>query len=69
MEVIDVPRMEPHGRLVQDVDEIDEVAVELPGPSSQAERERSQESTDLGVIGRWRRYLNVSGPSSLLCRL
>ena len=30
-EVIDVPRMEPHGRLVQDVDEIDEVAVELPG--------------------------------------
>ena len=30
-EVIDVPRMESHGRLVQDVDEIDEVAVELPG--------------------------------------
>ena len=30
-EVIDVPRMEPHGRLFQDVDEIDEVAVELPG--------------------------------------
>ena len=30
-EVIDVPWMEPHGRLVQDVDEIDEVAVELPG--------------------------------------
>ena len=24
-EVIDVPRVEPHGRLVQDVDEIDEV--------------------------------------------
>ena len=31
-EVIDVPRMEPHGRLVQDVDEIDEVAIELPPP-------------------------------------
>ena len=30
-EVIDVRRMEPHGRLVQDVDEIDEIAVELPG--------------------------------------
>ncbi len=30
-EVIDVPRMEPHARLVQDVDEIDEIAVELPG--------------------------------------
>ena len=29
--VIDVPRMEPHGRLVQNVDEIDQVAVELPG--------------------------------------
>ena len=30
-EVIDVRRMEPHGRLVQDVDEIDEIAV-IPRP-------------------------------------
>ena len=29
-EVSNIPRMKPHGRLVQDLDEIDEVAVELP---------------------------------------
>ena len=35
-EVVDVPRMEPDGGLVEDVDEVDEVAVELAGGSSLA---------------------------------
>ena len=30
-EVIDIPWMESHGRLVKDIDETDEVTVELPG--------------------------------------
>ncbi len=46
--VIDVPRMEPHGRLVQDVNEIDEVAVELPGHLSPAGSRRRTASARRG---------------------
>ena len=30
-EVVDVPGVEPHGRFVEDVDEVDQVTIELAG--------------------------------------